>query len=444
MKNKYDLIFVGFGPSTIFGVLELIDKGYNKDILIIEKGKPIENREQTDVINGVGGSGLFSDSKLSSALDVGGIIPNLTQEQLNKYENLILNNINKFKKLTSDKKSLEWDTTKDFDTSETSLEWNRHKTCHVGTDSGHKIYYEIEKFIESQPNIDVLTETEVNDILYKNRLYNIFTTKGAFASEKLILATGQKNTLPIRIINQFKLPSTFRAFQLGIRVVDIMNPQYEDIIKSNYDFKFVKNYSYNNVKVRVRTFCCNSGNAHVCAEKTNEGFTCFNGHAYKTSDPNNNSVNYGIICEIDGLEKYHSKESQIELMKKINNIDTWYDDNFYNDDKLEEDLVLPKRKLLDGFDFLKGYYPEEAIKSLTDFVLELNKIVDLSKAHFLYPEVKLSGEIPNLNYKTFETKLKNLYMIGDCAISRGIVKSGLTGIMLADGLMGEENDIRNI
>lgn len=444
MQNKYDLIFVGFGPATMFGVLELINKGYKKDILIIEKGKFIEDREKTDVINGVGGSGLFSDSKLSSALDVGGTIPGLTQSQLEKYESLILKNINKFKKLTDDKKALCWDTTQDFDVSKTSLEWNKHKTCHVGTDNGHKIYYEIEKFIKSQPNINILTETEVKDILYKNRLYSIFTDKEAFASEKLILATGQKNTLPSKIINQFKLPSTFRSFQLGIRVVDELNPQYEDIIKANYDFKFVKNYQYDNIKIRVRTFCCNSGNAHVCAEKANEGFTCFNGHAYKNPDPNNNSVNYGIMCEIDGLDGYSSKESQIELMKKINKIDTWYDDNFYNDDKLEEDLVLPKRKLLDGFDFLKGYYPQEAIESLTDFISELNKIVDLSKAHFLYPEVKLSGEIPNLNYKTFETKLKNLYMIGDCAISRGIVKSSLTGIILADNLMEEENAIRNI
>lgn len=444
MKSKYDLVFVGFGPSTLFGVLELINKGYNKDILIIEKGKPIENRESTDVVNGVGGSGLFSDSKLSSALDVGGIIPGLTQTQLNKYENIILKSINKFKKLTPDKSALDWDVTQDFDASKTSLSWNRHKTCHVGTDNGHKIYYEMEKFIESQPNIDVETETEVNDIIYKNRLYFIYTNNGALISEKIVLATGQKNTLPSKIIKQFNLPSSFRAFQLGIRVVDEMNPQYEDIIKANYDFKFVKNYDYGKVKVRVRTFCCNSGNAQVCAEITNEGFVCFNGHAYKNPNPDNNSVNYGIMCEIEGLDEYYTKESQIDLMRKINHMDTWYADNFYNDDKLEEDLVSPKRKLLNGFDFLKGYYPEEAILSLTDFVSELNKIVDLSKATFLYPEVKLSGEIPNIDYTTYETKLKGLYMIGDCAISRGIVKSSLTGIMLADNLMEEENAIRNI
>ena len=41
---KYDVIIVGAGPAGIFTAIEMIKKGSNKKILIIEKGKSIEKR----------------------------------------------------------------------------------------------------------------------------------------------------------------------------------------------------------------------------------------------------------------------------------------------------------------------------------------------------------------------------------------------------------------
>ncbi len=433
MIDNYDITFIGAGPSSVFAILKLIENNYNGKICLIEKGKSLKERKPSEVISGFCGAGTFSDSKLSSALDVGGIIPNLNQDDLNKYEDYILNTLNVFKQKTNNKDILKWDTTEDFDTSNTTLSWNRHKTCHVGTENGQAIYKRIEDYFETQSNIDMYFNAEVKDVDYINNCYYIKCNDMQFKSSKLVLANGQKDTLPSRLIEKFELKSKPRAFQLGVRVVDEMNPQYENIIKANYDFKFVKEYLYSGLKVRVRTFCCNSGNAHVCAEKSPDGFICFNGHSYKTPDPENKTVNYGIMCEIEGLEDYNSKEAQINLMKQINNIDTWYQDNFEDLDK----EPAPKRKLLEGFKQLKNYYPLEVISSMEDFMFELNKIVNLDKAYYLYPEVKLSGLIPDLNYKTFETNQPNLYMIGDCAISRGILKACITGIMFAENQLKE-------
>ncbi len=434
MDKIYDLTFIGAGPSSVFAILKLLENNYTKNICLIEKGNSLKTRKPNEIISGFCGAGTFSDSKLSSALDVGGVIPNLTQEDLNQYDNYILNMLNKFKQQTNNKEILKWDITNNFDTSNTNLEWNRHKTCHVGTENGQAIYRKIEEYFETQSNLDMLFNTNIINIDYK---YNIYYIKdennNIIKSKKLITSTGQKDILPSKLIEKFKLQSTPRAFQLGIRVVDEINPQYENIIKANYDFKFVKKYIYDNIKIRVRTFCCNSGNAHVCAEKSPLGFTCFNGHAYKTPDSNNHSVNYGIICEIEGLNKYSSKENQINLIRNINNISTWKYDNFNN---IDEEPV-PKRKLLDGFEHLKGYYPGEVIESLNNFINELNKIVNLNNARYLYPEVKLSGEVPDLNYKTFETKQPNLYMIGDCSVSRGIIKAAITGIIFAENQLKE-------
>lgn len=436
LKNK-DIIFIGAGPSSIFGVLTLIKNKFSGNILIIDKGKSLKNRQPDEILNGMAGAGCFSDSKLTSSLYVGGDI-DLSQEELNIYNDQILETLNSF----NFGPSLKWDNSEDFDTHATNLTFDKHLTCHIGTDWGRSIYWEIEKYLESLPNIELRFETEVSKIeLLRGGVYKVFLNSkdnmDFYITNKLIIAVGQKSTLPSQIIKDFKLTTIPRALQLGIRVEDEINEQYKNIIKANYDFKFVKNYKFkNNVNIRVRTFCCNSGNAHTCAEKTSEGFICFNGHAYKTPDPNNNSVNYGIICEVEGLKDFASKESQIELMKKVNNKEGWFNDNL---DEYEN--PSPKRYLLDGFDHLKGYYPDEVLEALTDFTYELNKLVDLSKAKYLYPEIKLSGNIPELT-ENFETRIPGLFMIGDCSKTRGIMKAAITGI-IAGNYIGGKNVIKD-
>ena len=41
---KYDIAIVGAGPAGIFTALEMIKKGSGKKIIIVEKGRAIENR----------------------------------------------------------------------------------------------------------------------------------------------------------------------------------------------------------------------------------------------------------------------------------------------------------------------------------------------------------------------------------------------------------------
>lgn len=438
MGKIYDITYVGAGPATMFSVLTLLDNGYKGNICIIEKGESLKTRPKNEVISGVFGAGAFSDFKVTSALDVGGTIPGLEQNELDIFSEYLLNNLNRF---NGGNEIISWGETGDFNTSGTDLKFNKHKTCHVGTDRGQYICYNIEKYISSKPNVDLITNTKVETISCVDGIYPVddfdflFVLNESIPTKKLVIATGQKDELPALCVEAFNLKSTPRAFQLGIRVEDTMNKQYEEIIKANYDFKFTKKYVLDNgVKAYVRTFCCNSGNAHTCAEKSPDGFTCFNGHAYKTPDPNNNSVNYGIICEVTGLNKYDEKHEQIKLIKEVNNYHTWEEDNF------ENGVVKPKRLLLNDLTPLIDKYPSEIVFVLNDFIRELSKIVDLSKAHYLYPEVKLSGVMPDLNFETFETRIPGLYMIGDAAITRGILKSSLTGYKFAKHISNSEGE----
>lgn len=432
----YDIVFIGAGPSTVTAVLELINAGYGGKICIVEKGKRVEDRTLQDIVSGFAGAGCASDGKISSSWQsIGGYIPWLSEEDFNRYENKI---INYYKKFTNNPDSINWAVTTNFDTSPSSLKWDVHKTLHLGTEVTRNIYYNMEKYITSQPNIDLITEVEVLDI-YRDKLKNEFTLaltgSRAITTKNVVVATGQKNKLPGLLMKLFDIKTTPSAFQIGVRVEDIINPQYEKIIKANYDFKFVKEYSYKNgVKVRVRTFCCNSGNAHTCAEKNSEGFTCFNGHAFKTPDPNNHTVNYGIMCEVEGTDKFDTKDKQINLMKEINASSMWEFNNFDIDGS-----VKPKCKLLGGLTAIEKYYPKEVIKSMKDFIQELNKVVDLSQAHYLYPEVKLNEGRKPLLTDGWETNVKGLYMIGDATSwTRGILKSSASGEMFAEHFLEDK------
>lgn len=419
----YDITFVGCGPASIFAVLRLLDSGYDGSIVMIDRGAWIERRRTNEYVSGWGGAGTFSDGKLTSSLDVGGNIPGLTQEELDKYSKYLLSKLSSFKKGPK----LTWDDISIYPTEPSTLTWDVHKTCHMGTEITREIFKGIEDYIRSFSNVHIFMGTEVLDVDKLDNCYELKLSNSVkLKTKNVVLATGQKNNLPGNLIKKFDLHSTPRAFQLGIRVEDTMNADYEKIIAANYDFKFVKNYLFDdNVKVRVRTFCCNSGNAHVVDEHTSEGIVSFNGHAYKGLTEDNNSINYGIICEIENLDSCDSKEEQIEIVKKINSIGTWKEDNY------TDGVIDSSKLLLDGFETLYGIYPNEAVMAIKLFVDELSKLIDLSKAHYYYPEVKLSGYVPKLNFNTFETELSGLYMIGDAAITRGIVKSTYSGDKMA-------------
>lgn len=90
---KYDVAIVGAGPAGIFTALEMIRQGSSRKIIIVEKGRAIENRRcpknttkkcvncrPCSITTGFSGAGAFSDGKLSLSCEVGGDLPSLIGE----------------------------------------------------------------------------------------------------------------------------------------------------------------------------------------------------------------------------------------------------------------------------------------------------------------------------------------------------------------------------
>ncbi len=88
MPDYYDIVIVGSGPAGIFAALELSAAVNGLKVLMLEKGKDLEERQCPADIKGVscvpcklcstlcgwGGAGAFSDGKLTLTPDVGGFL----------------------------------------------------------------------------------------------------------------------------------------------------------------------------------------------------------------------------------------------------------------------------------------------------------------------------------------------------------------------------------
>ena len=161
---KRDVVIIGAGPAGIFTALEMIKKGSNKKILIVEKGMPIEKRHcpksktkqcvsckpYCHITTGFSGAGAFSDGKLSLSYEVGGDLPSLigeelAQETINYADNIYLEfgaddhiegigNTEEVKDIR--KRAIQ-----------AGLKLVDCPIRHLGTEKAQKIYYEIEQYL---------------------------------------------------------------------------------------------------------------------------------------------------------------------------------------------------------------------------------------------------------------------------------------------------------
>ena len=187
MKDKYDLIVVGAGPSSIFLAYELVQFNKYKNILLIEQGKRVEKRNcpiekigqcakckpLCDITCGFSGAGAFSDGKLSlynsedNDIHIGGIL----------HEYIGVEDTKKLIDYT-DKIYLEFGADKKLEgvnyKEEVKKIYNRAKKeginlinipiRHLGTEKSHELYERIEKHLEDK-GVSILFETAVSDLI---------------------------------------------------------------------------------------------------------------------------------------------------------------------------------------------------------------------------------------------------------------------------------------
>ena len=476
MQEKYDVIIVGMGPSSIFCAYELIQlKKYNK-ILLIDQGKRVENRncpiEKTkqcihckpmcNITNGFSGAGAFSDGKLSlynpedDEIHVGG--------NIHKYIG-----VPETKKLIdyADDIYLKFGADKHLEGTEykeeiAKINERAHKEGiklinipirHLGTEKSHEVYFKMEKYLENN-NIEMLFETAVTDLIvedgcikgikYKESKYIDDETKTETIaySDKVVLAVGRKDAnWLVDMCENHGINSETGIVDIGIRY-ELPDEIMKDVNKYMYEAKFTGRVGP--FRDKVRTFCQNPS-GFVSAEVYDNDLTLVNGHSYKERKSTN--TNLAILVSHHFTHPFKKPiEYGRNVAKNLNSIGagnivvqrlgdiyrgkrTW-------DYELEKNTVKPtlKSAVAGDITFALGY---RTMVSILEFIRAVDKVVE-GFAHpdnLLYaPEIKFYSNKVVID-KNFETNIKGLYSIGDGGgMTRGLMMASCSGIQMARNL----------
>ncbi len=489
LNNKYNVIIIGMGPSSIFCAYELIQLGKAEKVLLIEQGKRVENRicpiEKTgkctkckpfcNITSGFSGAGAFSDGKLSLYNDddddiyVGG--------NLHKYIG-----VDETKKLIdyTDEIYLKFGA-------DTKLEGVKYKEevtkirkksqkeginlidipiRHLGTEKAHELYGKLEDYIEHN-NITMMFETIVEDLIIEDNQVKGVVTRSAksakssklsespksiksskskefenFYSDKVIIAVGRKGANWLSdMCNKHNIETRAGVVDIGVRY-ELPDKIMKDINTYMYEGKFI-GYPYP-FKDKVRTFCQNPS-GFVSSEVYDNNLTLVNGHSYK--DKKSNNTNLAILVSHDFTHPFNKPiEYGRNVAKNLNELGegnvvvqrlgdinrgkrTWQEE-------LEKNSVVPtlKSAVAGDITFAIGY---RTMTDILQFIKEMDKIIE-GFAHpdnLLYgPEIKFYSNKVIINEK-FETCIKGLYSIGDGGgMTRGLMMASASGVQMARNL----------
>ena len=470
--NKYDIILIGMGPSSIFCAYELIQLGNAKKVLLIEQGKRVENRccpiekigkctkckPFCNITSGFSGAGAFSDGKLSLYNDedddiyVGGNLHNYIGVEATKklidYTDKIYLKFGADNTLEGVKYKEEVKKIKEKSKKE-GITLIDIPIRHLGTEKAHELYEKLEKYIEEN-NIELKFETVVEDLIIQdNKIKGVKTHKAGiskkdveieeFYADKVVMAVGRKGANWLSdMCDKYNIESCSGVVDIGIRY-ELPDSVMKNINKYMYEGKFIgKPYPF---KDKVRTFCQNPS-GFVSSEVYDNNLTLVNGHSYK--DKKSTNTNLAILVSHNFTYPFNKPiEYGRNVAKNLNELGqgnvvvqrlgdinrgkrTWQEE-------LDNNSVVPtlKSAVPGDITFAIGY---RTMTDILQFIKEMDKIVEgfANPDNLLYgPEIKFYSNTVKINEK-FETSVKGLYSIGDGGgMTHGLMMASASGVQMA-------------
>ena len=478
--EKYDLIVVGMGPSSIFLAYELIQKKQAQNILLIEEGKRVEDRfcpiEKTgkcikckpfcNITSGFSGAGAFSDGKLSlynqddDDIYVGGSLHEYIgvpkTKNLIDYADSIYLKFGADQKLEGIEHQEEISKMKEKAKKE-GINLINIPIRHLGTEKSHEIYKRIEQYLEEH-GINMMFNTIVEDIIIeKGKAVGVQTKNADKASEdveltniyadKVVIAVGRKGANWLTdLCDKHKIETRPGTVDIGIRY-ELPDKIMEDVNRYMYEGKFIGRPEP--FRDKVRTFCQNPS-GFVANEVYDNDLTLVNGHSYK--DKKSANTNLAILVSHNFTYPFHKPiDYGRNVAKNLNelgdgNIVVQRLGDIYRgkrtwENELKENTVVPTLKTAVPGDitFALGY---RTMTDILKFIRSLDKVIEgfANPDNLLYgPEIKFYSNKVSID-NNFETSIKNLYCIGDGGgMTRGLMMASCSGIELAR-IFGENKE----
>ena len=432
------IVIVGAGVAGVNAATKLVDNGYpGENITIIDMGKSPHKRKPEEVMTGFLGAGGWSDGKLTYHTQIGGHLSKYTgDEKAMELMDQVITNFKRFHPNPSEVQCSNPIAEPDFIKPYFGL--RLFPVWHVGTDYLHEIGKNWYNFLVDN-GVKFYWETKVNDIDFDNNTVIYGQEEGiggeTLGYDKLIFGVGKSGIdFGKRLAEKYNLATEPKPVQIGVRF-EAPQKHFQKLIDVSYDFKLYR--KFDDKGVSLRSFCTNNNAAYVAVEQTYGNHT-YNGHAKKDEAFRNDMTNFGILMEIQGIEKpFDWSRNVVKSLQSSDHTGLYYSPTRKQSTTSEGIKVSATqidgggyRDVVEVFD---GYFTY-----IENFIEDMKKVFPTLEDDWgIYiPEVKYLSSEPIVNYNDLSlTKYNNVHFVGDALSARGITVSGAQGIYVVESLL---------